>query len=262
MAKTLDFSKYHGTGNDFIVLDNRKGQVDFLSQELRALLCHRRFGVGADGIIYLENNENGLYMRYFNADGNIGSLCGNGSRCFVQYCLELGIWNDEGFYAADGHHKARLMAEQRIAIGFSDAGLPEQHDADWYLNTGSPHVVRQVQDLEHIDVIGEGKTIRHARRYQPGGTNANFIEQKQGHLSIRTFERGVEDETLSCGTGAVASALVWASVHQSTGKNLQPLDTRGGKLEVGFTFNGNEFHDIWLIGPAVHIMDGTWFIPQ
>ncbi len=262
MAKTLDFSKYQGTGNDFVLLDNRSGNAEFLTPQLRALLCHRKFGIGADGLIFLEENDQGLYMRYFNSDGNTGSLCGNGSRCFVRFCMDLGIWREEGFYAYDGHHKARLMSKDRIAIALSNVSLPEEHGRDWFLNTGSPHVVRQVQDLEALNVYAEGTLTRHAGRYQPGGTNVNFIEEKQGRLHIRTFERGVEDETLSCGTGAVASALVWASLKKTAGKHLQLLETRGGRLEVDFTFDGAKFHDVWLIGPVVHVMDGKWMRPE
>lgn len=262
MAKTLDFSKYHGTGNDFVVIDNRKGEAEILTGELRALICHRRFGIGADGIIYLEENTQGLYMRYFNADGHTGSLCGNGSRCFVLYCTQLGIWCNEGFYAADGHHRARLLPDNRIGIAFTNATLPSRHGTDWFLNTGSPHVVRIMQNLEKLDVVGIGKITRHSSQYAPGGTNVNFLEEKNGRLYLRTFERGVEDETLSCGTGAVASALVWAASNEALGENRLAVETPGGRLEVEFGFDGKGFHNIWLIGPAVHVMDGKWLLPD
>lgn len=260
MVDKLDFSKYHGTGNDFVLLDNRQGKADFLTPQLRAQICHRRFGIGADGIIYLEDSSKGLYMRYFNSDGHMGSLCGNGSRCFVRFCLELGIWRNEGFYAADGHHHACILTEDRIAVAFQDVSFPEEQGRDWFLNTGSPHVVRIVEQLAEVNVFAEGTLVRHAQRYSPGGTNVNFIEEKQGRLLIRTFERGVEDETLSCGTGAVASALVWAYRKHAHGKHVQYLETKGGNLEVDFTLDGHGFNNIWLIGPAVHVMDGTWLI--
>ncbi|MFN4144609.1 MAG: diaminopimelate epimerase [Runella sp.] len=255
----IHFHKYQGTGNDFIMIDDRKHTFP-VSQSLIAFLCHRRFGIGADGLILLQKAEGyDFRMVYFNADGREGSMCGNGGRCAVRFAQDLGIF-EEGttFIAIDGEHKA-AVCEQEIFLKMGDvAGITPDGDA-FFLNTGSPHYVRFVEDLDNLEVIAEGKAVRYGEVYGPlGGTNANFVEVLDSQsLYVRTYERGVEDETYSCGTGVTACALV-ASHHLQMPEPIN-VRTKGGHLRVSFVSEDNgQFSNIYLIGPAIKVFEGVF----
>lgn len=248
----LRFYKYQATGNDFLIADNRNGAYSSLTTEQIERLCDRRFGVGGDGLILLEDIAGADFlMRYFNADGLLGSFCGNGARCITRFAHLAGIVKNEYvFYAADGKHLARLASNGDVSVLMQDAPEPQRHDQALFLDTGSPHLVLFVNDLDNTDVVSIGRTIRNSDRYRPKGTNVNFVQRTQDPftLQIRTYERGVEDETYSCGTGAVAAAL--ASAAEQAGLQKISLHTKGGGLMVSFTKKEKGFSDIWLSGPA------------
>ncbi|MDI1355898.1 MAG: diaminopimelate epimerase [bacterium] len=254
----VDFHKYQGTGNDFILIDNRLKAVE-LSTEHIQFLCDRRFGIGADGLMLLEK-ESGydFKMVYFNSDGNQSSMCGNGGRCITAFAKQLGIIRDEArFLAIDGPHLA-LVEGDLISLKMQDVNQMEQGSDYFFLNTGSPHYVKLVNDVEHTDVSTEGKNIRNSDRFKEEGTNVNFIERINDEVFVRTYERGVENETLSCGTGVTAAALVAALLGISTGKNECMIRTLGGKLEVSFEkVLEQNFYNIWLKGPAQFVFSGN-----
>jgi diaminopimelate epimerase len=254
----VTFYKYQGTGNDFVMIDDRSGAFP-ASQELIAFLCHRRFGIGADGLILLQNADGfDFRMVYYNADGGEGSMCGNGGRCVVKFAYDLGLFTSStSFIAVDGPHEATVDGEV-VRLRMSPVAAVEGNGEYDFMNTGSPHYVTYVDDIKEADVVRIGKDVRYGPIYGPvGGTNVNFVEVvNDNHLSVRTYERGVEDETYSCGTGVTACAL---SAHIREGWNSPILvDTLGGKLEVDFheTSEGS-FDDIYLIGPAVRVFEGT-----
>jgi diaminopimelate epimerase len=253
----IDFFKYQGTGNDFILIDDR-AETFPVSQERIARLCHRRFGIGADGLILLRNHpEYDFQMVYFNADGAEGSMCGNGGRCIVRFAHDLGLFETETrFLAVDGEHQASVN-EAEVSLKMNEiAGIDQQADYA-FLNTGSPHYVKVVEDVESMDVVAEGRPVRYDSRFAPGGTNANFMQPIGANaLFVRTYERGVEDETYSCGTGVTASALV---AHQQLGMSSPvSIQTLGGNLRVSFVVNTDGgFSDLYLIGPAVRVFTGS-----
>ncbi|KQS33710.1 diaminopimelate epimerase [Dyadobacter sp. Leaf189] len=255
---TIEFFKYQGTGNDFVMVDDRNLQFP-VSKELIASICHRRFGVGADGLILLQNDTAyDFRMVYFNADGGEGSMCGNGGRCVVQFASDLGVFSGKTrFIAIDGEHEATISGDT-ITLKMSGVKDLERYDAFDFMNTGSPHYVTYVDDVNEADVVGIGSEIRYGSVYGPkGGTNVNFVEIiEENHLSVRTYERGVEDETFSCGTGVTACALS-AHLRKGWGSPIK-VETIGGTLQVAFTNTDNgEFSDIYLIGPAVKVFSGT-----
>lgn len=255
----IKFHKYQGTGNDFILIDNRHNNIE-LSTEQIAQLCDRRFGIGADGLMLLEL-EPGFDFRmvYFNADGNQSSMCGNGGRCITAYAKLLGmIQNSARFLAIDGVHEALIAADGTVSLKMQEVKQIETGNDYFYLNTGSPHYVKAVEDLAHYNVFEEGKKIRYNERFAEEGTNVNFIEKTEDTLFVRTYERGVEDETFSCGTGVTAAALVAALTGISTGKNNCLIKTLGGDLEVTFEkVLDRNFYNIWLKGPAVMVFEGS-----
>ncbi|MCK8494113.1 diaminopimelate epimerase [Spirosoma sp. RP8] len=254
----MDFYKYQGTGNDFVLVDDRAGTFPASDQAFIERLCHRRFGIGADGLILLQNDpEYDFRMVYFNADGAEGSMCGNGGRCIVRFAHDLGVFEGETrFMAVDGEHTA-LVNEGEISLKMSNVSGIEQRNGLTFLNTGSPHVVQFVDDLESLDVVAEGRKIRYSAPFQPGGTNVNFAQVvDENTLFVRTYERGVEDETYSCGTGVTAVALV---AHQQL-NTPTPVSIRtiGGNLRVSFTaLADGRFEAIHLIGPAQRVFTGT-----
>ncbi|MRS62047.1 diaminopimelate epimerase [Larkinella terrae] len=253
----MDFFKYQGTGNDFILIDDRNETFP-VSQERVAHLCHRRFGIGADGLILLRNHpEYDFQMIYFNADGAEGSMCGNGGRCIVRFAHDLGLFETETrFLAVDGEHAAVVNGSE-VSLKMNEIAGIDQHPDYAFLNTGSPHFVKIVEDVESMDVVAEGRPIRYDDRFAPGGTNANFIEPiGDNALFVRTYERGVEDETYSCGTGVTASALV---AHQQLGMTSPvSIQTIGGNLRVSFEVSlDGGFTDLYLIGPAVRVYEGS-----
>jgi len=254
----MHFYKYQGTGNDFIILDNRNWSYTALTTERVKALCDRRFGIGADGLMLL-NSKTGydFEMKYYNADGREGSMCGNGGRCLVKFAYEAGIRKEHyRFSAIDGDHEAELESEGTVRLKMKDVtGIREYH-GDFILDTGSPHYVKIVSDVMDYDVFDKGMEIRHSADFAKEGINVNFVEQKDpDDIIVRTYERGVEDETLSCGTGVTASAI--ACYHNEIGYNHVTVVTRGGKLVVEFDrADDNNFRNIWLSGPAEKVFEG------
>ncbi len=255
---TVEFYKYQGTGNDFILLDNRDGNYSTLTREQIEKLCDRRFGVGADGLMLLQLKEGyDFEMIYYNADGLPGSMCGNGGRCIVKFASKMGVKKDEYFFlAVDGEHRAKVHLNKEVSLKMSDVNTV-RFDKDYFvLDTGSPHYVKYVKDLQKYDVEGEGKKIRNSKFFVEEGINVNFIEIiDKDKIYVRTFERGVEGETFSCGTGVTASALIAA--HNENGFNRVEIKTNGGDLNVEFQkISDTEFTNIWLSGPATFVFKG------
>jgi len=262
----LRFTKMNGAGNDFVMLDNRGGEVRLASDQI-AQICDRHRGVGADGVLVLEPAANGadFRMRYYNADGGEAEMCGNGARCFARYASRVaGPMEKLSFETPAGVIGAELQGDLvrlemseptdfRIAISIP---LAEGSIAAHFVNTGVPHVVVAVREFEDVDVRGLGSEIRHHELFAPRGTNVNFLKQRgERNISIRTYERGVEDETLACGTGVVACALIFAAVQNVDG----PIDVlvRGGsELQVGFGKQGDQFKNVTLTGPAEFVFEG------
>lgn len=250
----MDFLKYQGAGNDFIMMDNRVEAFPKDDVSLIAKMCDRRFGIGADGLILLEN-EDGFDFRmvYFNADGRESSMCGNGGRCIAAFAKYLGVINKEAsFLAIDGPHVATIVADGMVRLGMQDVHDVEiLEEGHYLLDTGSPHYVI-VLDTMPNDIVALAKEIRFNKRFQAEGVNVNFIVLNDEGLQIRTYERGVEDETLACGTGSVAAAIV-ASRYNSLDK--YKISTQGGDLYVDFKAS---FQKVFLEGPATFVYSGTW----
>ena len=257
----VHFSKYHGTGNDFLMIDGREQDSSILDTKEINRLCDRRFGIGGDGLIILEESKHfDFTMRYFNADGREGTMCGNGGRCITAFANHLGIFSTEcTFEGIDGTHKASILSNGEIRLKLIDVGGIDRLEDGYLLHTGSPHFVNFVSKLEQIEVEREGAEIRHQLRFGKGGVNVNFVElgPATDEITVRTFERGVEGETWSCGTG-VAAAAISASFHSGTDNLSYEVLTRGGKLNVSFKSLANQhFTEIYLTGPASHVYDGT-----
>lgn len=255
----IEFYKYQGTGNDFIILDNRKDAYSALATGQIRDLCHRRFGIGADGLMMLNEKEGyDFEMRYFNADGREGSMCGNGGRCIVRFAADLGIHKAEySFLATDGPHAARIDDHDIVSLRMIDVDEITEYHGDLILNTGSPHYIKYVNDLDDQDVVKKGMDIRYDRDFEEEGINVNFVERldEPDKIAVRTYERGVEDETFSCGTGVTAAALV--SYHNESGFNLVYVHTKGGDLQVEFDrVDEGSFSNIWLCGPAKKVYEG------
>ena len=256
----IPFSKYHGTGNDFIMIDNREMLLQRDNVALYRQLCHRHFGIGADGVILLQNLEGADFeMVYFNADGRESTMCGNGGRCMVAFAIRCGMQKEQFYFKAiDGMHEA-FVADGKVHLKMQDVQIGARRDTAYILDTGSPHYVRFSEEVSGMDVKTAGARIRHAPEFAAAGINVNFVEVLQGGLLVRTFERGVEDETLSCGTGVTAAALAFADAQSlPEGEHAIAITTPGGELEVRFRVEGPQvFRDVWLVGPAVAVFDGT-----
>jgi diaminopimelate epimerase len=251
----LPFYKYQGTGNDFVIVDNRRNTLHNYSTSLVQKLCNRRFGIGADGFIVIkDHHEYDFEMMYHNADGS-QSLCGNGSRCAVHLAKHLGIIDQEAYLlTTDGPHRA-YVKEDLIYLQLHDVSEIQNLQDGYLINTGSPHYVRQVDDCEDLDVYKAGKRIRNTPPFQKKGINVNFVSLgRNNEISVRTYERGVEDETFSCGTGVAAAALMAAIKGH---KSPVTVRTKGGTLQVSFTKTNNQcFQSIYLIGPAKMVFEG------
>ncbi len=254
----IHFYKYQGAGNDFVILDNRDGKYSSLTKEQINFLCDRRFGIGADGLMMLENISGyDFKMVYFNADGGESSMCGNGGRCLVRFAFDRGINKNEfSFIAVDGPHEASLKEDGTVHLKMKDVDSVEENNGDFILDTGSPHYVKMVGAVEQEDVFKEGRNIRYSQPFAKEGINVNFVEVlSEDSIYVRTYERGVENETMACGTGVTASALV--NAHNERGFNRIGIITPGGKLSVEFEKTGdNSFHNIWLCGPAKFVFEG------
>ena len=250
------FYKFHGTGNDFIMIDGRS-HSEIPSPATIAKWCSRRTGIGADGLMVLKPLAGyDFEMIYYNSDGSKADMCGNGARCSAAFAFMIGMSGREcRFMAGDGPHTGRIIETDKSAwmveVSLVDVILPENPDA--IINTGNPHVVIVTEDTNAIDVVSEGRKIRFSPPYAEMGVNVNWMSIHDDHLWVRTYERGVEDETLSCGTGITASAIKAALI---TGKNEWKIETRGGKLHVGMQRNADAFTNIQLTGPAVMVFKG------
>jgi diaminopimelate epimerase len=266
MAK-LHFQKYQGTGNDFILIDQRKNQrITRSDTALVAYLCDRRFGIGADGLILLEQDAAGQFeMIYFNSDGSESTMCGNGGRCFAAFAHYLGLTEANfRFLAIDGWHDARVKQVDSktcaVELQMIDVQAVKSLEAQAFeVQTGSPHYVQFTgNSVSSLDVVHQGRAIRNRPEYAPKGINVNFVEPNEDNLTMRTYERGVEDETLSCGTGVTAAALAWH--HQNgakTGTFTQYVRVEGGALDVKFRYQPDlGYTNIWLCGPAVQVFEG------
>ncbi|HVB02190.1 MAG TPA: diaminopimelate epimerase [Chitinophagaceae bacterium] len=252
----IRFHKYQGAGNDFILLDNRDGHYSLSPSGIKSL-CDRRFGIGADGLLLLGTcNGYDFSMEYFNADGKLAEMCGNGGRCLVAFAQKLQIIPRKAFFlAGDGAHEARVLEDGRIDLHMRDvSGIKSYHGAV-ILNTGVPHYVQFVDDLEQVDVVLEGRRIRYSEEFAAEGINVDFLSGGLEGLHIRTYERGVEAETLACGTGVTAAALAAGGPEHRT--YIIPVHARGGDLEVKYDKTGDqEFRQIWLCGPATFVFQG------
>lgn len=258
----LKFKKYQGAGNDFVIIDNREGKFQ-PSIDTVEMLCDRNFGVGADGLMLLEKDEkNDFYMRYFNADGKESTMCGNGGRCISVFAKSLGLGSPEKvvFNSIDGLHEAFFIEEDGeifVKLKMIDVKEIEEHDDYYFINTGSPHYVKFVEDLEEMDVFEEGQAVRNDPKFAPGGTNVNFVEIFDDEIFVRTYERGVEDETLACGTGSTAAAIATALFLESDQNNWD-IEVMGGNLHVSFDRRDDgTFENVWLTGPAEKVFEGT-----
>lgn len=252
----LTFYKYQGTGNDFVMIDNRQNVLSKNDTKTIKWLCDRKFGVGADGLILLENSDHTDFkMVYFNADGNESSMCGNGGRCLVAFANFLGIIGESTtFEAIDGLHYATIEGNE-VSLQMQDVAGIKNEDGVVFLDTGSPHHVELVANVADYDVVGEGARIRY-EVYGEAGSNVNFVEkQSDTSFKIRTYERGVEDETLSCGTGATAVAIAMHYIN-NTKANKIAIEVEGGTLEISFDVSERQYKNVFLRGKAINVFKG------
>ena len=258
----ISFYKYQGTGNDFVIVDNRDGNFDSNNIKLVSFLCHRRMGIGADGLMLLENHhseEVDFTMRYYNSDGNEASMCGNGGRCIAAFAVHIGaVKNADNFCfeAVDGMHIAKYE-NGIVSLQMTDVNNIKIDNHHFFLDTGSPHYVSHRSNIDEINIVKLGSEIRYSEDFKPGGTNVNFVEEiNDNHIKVRTYERGVEDETYSCGTGVVAAAIS-TFTKNNKGKSFN-IDVKGGQLKVNFEGDAKSgFTNIWLIGPATLVFKGS-----
>ena len=254
----MNFYKYQGTGNDFVMIDNREENFPKDNEKLIAHLCDRRFGIGADGLILLENDpQYDFRMVYYNSDGRQSTMCGNGGRCVVAFAKQLKVIERETlFIAIDGEHRATIEGDNYVHLQMKNVTSIEEHPDYVFLNTGSPHHVLWVYDVETLYVKTQGATIRYGTLYaDKGGSNVNFVSKGENGFKVRTYERGVEDETYSCGTGVTAVAIALHHTQQTEVQNIT-LHTRGGDLQVSFDRVGEGYENIYLSGSAQFVFEG------
>ncbi len=254
----IEFYKYHGTGNDFIILDNRENEYPVLTTRQVKHLCDRHFGIGADGLMLLGKKEGyDFEMIYYNSDGRQSSMCGNGGRCLVKFAYHQGIIKTSYRFAAiDGDHLAEIDSDGVVSLQMQNVNTVAYHNTYVVINTGSPHFVKFATEVRDIDVYSTGHEIRNSKEFSPDGINVNFVESvSEDSIFVRTYERGVENETLSCGTGVTAAALL--SAHNEKGFNTVVVKTPGGQLSVEFDrIDEQHFENIWLCGPAEFVFKG------
>ncbi len=253
----FSFFKYQGVGNDFIIVDNRNNEISLLDKQINQL-CDRRFGIGADGLMLLETHQElNFNMIYYNSDGKESTMCGNGGRCLVAFAKKLGIIKKETiFNAIDGNHRAIVNNDNTISLQMQDVNSINTVNKNYFLNTGSPHYITFKDNIDKIDIFNRGREIRYSKEFAPDGVNVNFVEIKDNKIYVRTYERGVENETFSCGTGVTASAMC-TSYHTNSDKNSYDIITKGGDLNVSFKKQGkHSFTDVWLKGPATFVFKG------
>jgi len=259
----ITFDKYQGAGNDFILIDNRNNQIKNLKPETIQFLCDRHFGIGADGLMLLNNHDKyDFEMSYYNSDGSGGTMCGNGGRCIVAFAKKLGIISEHTrFIASDGLHEASINETgDYVKLKMADVENIEQIDNDFFIDTGSPHHIEFDNDIFLLDVYAKGKEIRYSERYRKEGTNVNFVQITNNGIKIRTYERGVENETLACGTGSVASAIAYYKKYNPNKQSVK-VKALGGELEVSFKEEKNKFTDVYLSGPAKFVFNGKIELP-
>lgn len=257
----IKFWKYQANGNDFVIVDDRNGEIKFTGEQIQRI-CNRNFGIGADGLMTINSSDVAEFeMEYYNSDGKISSMCGNGGRCIAMFAYMQGVTGKSMIFKAyDGLHEA--VIEEKCDDGLCDVSISmadvveiEKNESYYFLDTGSPHYVEFVEHVAELDVVGEGRKTRYSEKFMPEGTNVNFVEMRDDKIFVRTYERGVEDETLSCGTGVTASAI---SSYFITGKTSQIVHTTGGEFIVNFEYeDGDRFVKIWLRGPAELVFEGT-----
>jgi diaminopimelate epimerase len=256
----IEFHKYQGTGNDFIIIDNRTLKLDPPVSHV-ALMCDRHFGIGADGLILLNEAPGFDFgMRYYNSDGKESTMCGNGGRCITAFVASMGIIEEKAhFMASDGEHCSVIIGKncqaQIISLKMRDVKVPVQSPDRFFIHTGSPHYVLFAGGVEKMDILPRAREIRYSPEFAGMGTNVDFVEVFENELFVRTYERGVEGETLSCGTGVVAAALA-SSLKANDNRNHWLIRTPGGRLKVGFTRDQQKFTEIWLEGQAKFVFSG------
>lgn len=261
MAGSFPFFKFEGTGNDFVIVQDADGRMELmLDRKAIARICDRHFGIGADGFMLLQKiGGYDFRMVYYNSDGRESTFCGNGSRCIVALAHRLGWIADEAFFvAADGDHEASLHHPERIAIHMRSVKEVRKVGYDFVLDTGSPHYVRFLDEVSSVDLVPMARSIRYAEPWSEEGINVNLVEENTEGLFVRTYERGVEAETLSCGTGVTASAIAWASRNHVPGKGSVKVSTPGGDLVVRWEAGSYGFRDVWLEGPARMVFQGEY----
>ncbi len=252
------FNKFHGNGNDFLIIDNREDKINPGNEKLIKFLCERHTGIGSDGLILVYDHDiHDFEMRYFNSDGRESTMCGNGGRCAVAFAEKTGLCKGAGtFLASDGVHKYKI-SNDTISISLCDTKPPVVIGGNHFIDTGSPHYIINVPDCKKVNVIEKGRSIRWSDSFTPGGTNVNFVEHRSNEIYVRTYERGVENETLSCGTGVTAAAISskWS---QGTGKYNVNVNTLGGMLSVSFEIVENLITEICLTGPVKFVFAGVF----
>jgi len=261
----IPFTKYQGTGNDFVLIDQREHKfiahhdIDSIQR-----ICDRKFGIGADGLILLENHADYDYeMIYFNADGRTSSMCGNGGRCITAFAKQVGAAADQNtFLAIDGEHISRYQKDGVVSLKMNDVRDVQSGEDFYILDTGSPHYIIFVEDIDDIDIKSQGEAIRYSEEFKAEGINVNFVEIKEDHILVATYERGVEDETLSCGTGVTAAAIAYTlRTKKGEGNHQVAIQTKGGKLSVNFKAKADQtFQEVWLNGKATKVFEGEYLV--
>ena len=260
IMKTINFEKFHGAGNDFIMISDMDKSIRLEKEEIK-LICHRRFGIGADGLIIVRPAaEADYHMHYYNSDGKESTMCGNGGRCVVAFTYMNDIAGiSQKFTGPDGVHQAKIIKTEgnnsRITLQLKDVDAISHGEGYYILNTGSPHYVAFSHGIENTDIKSLGRKIRFSQQFAPEGLNVNFVEEISGKLYVRTYERGVEDETLSCGTGVTASALAYAE-NKNLPQGAISIITKGGELQVSFNKENQKYCNVWLTGPTKKVFEG------